>query len=197
MASVPIAEGVFTWPSDDPQLIGSRCADCSATTFPRQSVCPRCSGTAMSDLLLPRRGTLVASSNRRCSGLFGLEVIRLGQFGFMAKGWLPDDAHRREAPCQLMAIDISLPGMKMETMNISLPKAMSEFVRLNVDRNYGNASEYFRDLVRERMQREIEADLKFLEATSQGAPVGPTEAEIETIVALQKRLRQERHARRA
>jgi Arc/MetJ-type ribon-helix-helix transcriptional regulator len=87
--------------------------------------------------------------------------------------------------------------MKMETMNISLPKAMSEFVRLNVERNYGNASEYFRELVRERMQREIEADLKFLESTGEGAPVGPTEAEIENLVALQKRLREERHARRS
>ena len=84
----------------------------------------------------------------------------------------------------------------MVTMNISLPKAMSEFVRLNVERNYGNASEYFRDLVRERMQREIQADLKFLESTSKGAPASPTEAEIERIVALQKRLRKERNARR-
>ncbi len=83
----------------------------------------------------------------------------------------------------------------METMNISLPKAMSEFVRLNVERNYGNASEYFRELVRERMQREIEADLKFLESSGEGAPPGPTEAEIERIVALQKKLRKERHAR--
>lgn len=74
-------------------------------------------------------------------------------------------------------------------MNISLPKAMSEFVRLNVERNYGNVSEYFRDLVRERMQREIEADLKFLESTSEGAPIGPTEAEIEGVLALQKKLR--------
>ena len=87
--------------------------------------------------------------------------------------------------------------MKMETMNISLPKPMSEFVRLNVERNYGNASEYFRELVRERMQREIEADLKFLESTSEGAPVGPTETELERIVALQKRLRAARHARRS
>jgi Arc/MetJ-type ribon-helix-helix transcriptional regulator len=85
----------------------------------------------------------------------------------------------------------------METMNISLPKAMSEFVRLSIERNYGNASEYFRDLVRERMQRDIEADLKFLESTSEGAPVGPSEAEIEKIVALQKKLRKQRNARRS
>ena len=51
---------ISTWPEHDPQLIGSRCADCGATTFPTQATCPRCSGEAMSDLLLPRRGTLVA-----------------------------------------------------------------------------------------------------------------------------------------
>ena len=28
MARVPIAEGVFTWPSDEPQLIGGRCGAC-------------------------------------------------------------------------------------------------------------------------------------------------------------------------
>ena len=55
----PIAD-IFTWPSDEPHLIGSRCADCSATTFPAQSHCPRCGHTNMEELPLPRRGTLVA-----------------------------------------------------------------------------------------------------------------------------------------
>ncbi|HEY1718767.1 MAG TPA: type II toxin-antitoxin system ParD family antitoxin [Verrucomicrobiae bacterium] len=87
--------------------------------------------------------------------------------------------------------------MKMDTMNISLPKPMAEFVRHNVERDYGNSSEYFRDLVREKMEREIEADLKFLESTGKGALPGPSEAEIEEIVALQKKLRKERNARRS
>ena len=55
----PIAD-VFTWPADEPQLIGSRCDDCGAVTFPVQSRCPRCSTKTMSDLPLPRRGTLVS-----------------------------------------------------------------------------------------------------------------------------------------
>jgi Arc/MetJ-type ribon-helix-helix transcriptional regulator len=38
----------------------------------------------------------------------------------------------------------------MSTLNISLPKAMDEFVRENVGRDYGNVSEFFRDLLRER-----------------------------------------------
>ena len=55
----PIAD-VFTWPSDEPQLIGSRCGECAAATFPAQARCPRCGRATMSDLDLPRRGTLVA-----------------------------------------------------------------------------------------------------------------------------------------
>jgi uncharacterized protein len=55
-----LAPEVSNWPDENPQLIGSQCKDCGATTFPRQGRCPRCSGTNMSELLLPRRGTLVA-----------------------------------------------------------------------------------------------------------------------------------------
>ena len=57
--SKPIAD-VFTWPSEDPKLIGSRCDDCGTVTFPVQSRCPRCSTTTMSDLELPTEGTLVS-----------------------------------------------------------------------------------------------------------------------------------------
>jgi uncharacterized OB-fold protein len=57
---VPVAEGVFTWPSDEPQLIGSRCAACGMVTFPRQDSCPRCASTDMEETLLARRGTLWA-----------------------------------------------------------------------------------------------------------------------------------------
>jgi uncharacterized OB-fold protein len=57
-AGVPVAEGLFTWPSDEPRLIGARCADCGVTTFPRQALCPRCTGDRMEESLLDRRGTL-------------------------------------------------------------------------------------------------------------------------------------------
>ncbi|HZE14337.1 MAG TPA: OB-fold domain-containing protein [Mycobacterium sp.] len=55
-----LAPDISTWPDQNPQLIGSRCGSCGATTFPVQQRCPRCSGADMSELLLPRRGTLVA-----------------------------------------------------------------------------------------------------------------------------------------
>ncbi len=60
MAQVPVADGIFTFPSDAPQLIGSRCAACGIVTFPRQDSCPRCAATAMVEHLLARRGTLWA-----------------------------------------------------------------------------------------------------------------------------------------
>ena len=59
-AQVPVAEGIFTWPSDDPQLIGSRCTECGIVTFPAQDSCPRCASTAMAEHLLARRGRLWA-----------------------------------------------------------------------------------------------------------------------------------------
>jgi uncharacterized OB-fold protein len=56
--SVPFAEDVFTWPTDEPRLIGGRCPACTAVTFPQQVSCPRCGSVDMERHLLPRRGTL-------------------------------------------------------------------------------------------------------------------------------------------
>ncbi len=55
-----LAPEISTWPDENPQLIGSRCGSCEATVFPIQQRCPRCSGGDMSEVLLPRAGTLVA-----------------------------------------------------------------------------------------------------------------------------------------
>ncbi|MGV0835041.1 Zn-ribbon domain-containing OB-fold protein [Mycolicibacterium thermoresistibile] len=55
-----LAPEISTWPEENPQLIGSRCGSCSAVAFPRQDRCPKCSAAEMSELLLPRQGTLVA-----------------------------------------------------------------------------------------------------------------------------------------
>src|SRR5262245_53722798 len=62
MARVPVAAGVFTWPSDEPSLIGSRCAACGIVTFPVQDSCPRCAATDMAEHLLSRRGRLWAGT---------------------------------------------------------------------------------------------------------------------------------------
>jgi uncharacterized OB-fold protein len=60
MARTPVAEGIFTWPAEEPQLIGSRCTACGIVTFPTQGSCPRCAATGMADQLLGRRGRLWA-----------------------------------------------------------------------------------------------------------------------------------------
>ena len=56
--SVPIAEGLFTWPSNDPRLLGSKCNDCGTVTFPAQSGCPACCGNDTTVIEMARRGTL-------------------------------------------------------------------------------------------------------------------------------------------
>lgn len=55
---VPVSEGVFTWPSDEPRLIGSKCTDCGNIMFPTQSGCPKCSGQTTETIELGRTGTL-------------------------------------------------------------------------------------------------------------------------------------------
>jgi Arc/MetJ-type ribon-helix-helix transcriptional regulator len=85
----------------------------------------------------------------------------------------------------------SLIVMKMDTMNISLTPEQSDYVRRTVERDFGNASEFFRNLLREHMQREIDADLAVLKSTIKGAPAGPSEQEIEEILELQRQVRKE------
>jgi len=36
---VPLVEGLFTWPSDKPRLIASRCKKCGALSFPKAPYC--------------------------------------------------------------------------------------------------------------------------------------------------------------
>ena len=54
----PIAEGLFTWPSENPALLGSRCNSCGIATFPAAQSCMACSGQDVSVEELPRQGTL-------------------------------------------------------------------------------------------------------------------------------------------
>jgi Arc/MetJ-type ribon-helix-helix transcriptional regulator len=81
--------------------------------------------------------------------------------------------------------------MKTNTINISLTPTQSEFVRRSVKREFGNPGEFFRDLLRERMEQEVSADLKFLKSTQGSAMAGPSEQEIESIVQTQKKVRRE------
>lgn len=55
---VAVAEGVFTWPADDPQLIGSYFPESGVTTFPQSSSCPKTSSRTVEKVMLDRTGTL-------------------------------------------------------------------------------------------------------------------------------------------
>ena len=58
LEQVPVADGLFTWPSATPQLIGGHCTECSGWHFPVQANCPHCAGRAIARTPLSRRGTL-------------------------------------------------------------------------------------------------------------------------------------------
>lgn len=55
---VPVAEGLFTWPSGEPRLIGAKCSACGLVGFPAGPPCQRCGGDAFTERLLPDQGTL-------------------------------------------------------------------------------------------------------------------------------------------
>jgi uncharacterized OB-fold protein len=55
---IAVTEGVFTWPADDPRLIGSYFPESGVTVFPQATSCPKTSSRVVEQVLLPRRGTL-------------------------------------------------------------------------------------------------------------------------------------------
>jgi uncharacterized OB-fold protein len=56
--TAPIADGLFTWPSDEPRLIGGECRDCGSVSFPRPASCARCTSVSIDERLLGRVGSL-------------------------------------------------------------------------------------------------------------------------------------------
>ncbi len=59
---VPIIEGLFTWPSDDPKLIASRCKKCGTIVFPKAPFCsnPDCDKTRenIEEIQLSKKGKI-------------------------------------------------------------------------------------------------------------------------------------------
>lgn len=56
--SRPIGQGLFTWPSERPSLLGSRCDHCGAVAFPSRRNCMACGRPDVTIEELPRRGRL-------------------------------------------------------------------------------------------------------------------------------------------
>jgi uncharacterized OB-fold protein len=55
---IPLADGLYTWPSDNPKLIASRCKACGEVAFPAQQGCACCTADDAEEILLSQRGTL-------------------------------------------------------------------------------------------------------------------------------------------
>ena len=55
---IPIQEGLFVWPSDDPRLIASKCKDCGEVVFPFQESCNACTSQSVEKIELSKRGRL-------------------------------------------------------------------------------------------------------------------------------------------
>lgn len=53
-----VDESLFVPDAAQPTLRGAACDRCNTTTFPYQESCPRCGGTSMAVVPLPRAGTL-------------------------------------------------------------------------------------------------------------------------------------------
>ena len=62
----PIIEGLFSWPSDKPRLIASRCKKCKAVAFPKRPFCPNPDCEKDRDLVeeieISNKGTLYSYS---------------------------------------------------------------------------------------------------------------------------------------
>ncbi|HEY3262319.1 MAG TPA: OB-fold domain-containing protein [Pseudonocardiaceae bacterium] len=57
MAAVPVEPALFA-SLDPPKLAGSRCANCGTVAFPVQTGCAKCTGSQLTHVELPDRGTL-------------------------------------------------------------------------------------------------------------------------------------------
>lgn len=60
---IPIKEGLFTWPSDKPHLIGTRCRSCGEVFFPPVPACANCLKRDVEEVALSTRGKLYSFTN--------------------------------------------------------------------------------------------------------------------------------------
>jgi len=80
--------------------------------------------------------------------------------------------------------------MKTITRNISLPKELDLFAQTEVETGaYASLNEYFRELVRQRRQAQIEADVNLLGEAIRTAP-GEDEP-VEELVAATRKTREQ------
>lgn len=59
----PIKGGLFSWPSEAPRLLASRCSKCETVAFPAAEYCPSCTQGGMAEIELSSSGKLVSFSS--------------------------------------------------------------------------------------------------------------------------------------
>ena len=129
MAQVPVADGIFTGPNDEPQLIGSRCTVCGMVTFPAQESCPRCASTEMVEQLLARRGRLWAWTTQEFpppsppyAGPTGDGFVPFG-IGYVDLGDIKVEARLTESSPTVLT-----PGLEMELVLVPLRTDVEGYV---------------------------------------------------------------------
>jgi uncharacterized protein len=115
VAVKPISEGLFTWPEEEPTLIGGRCPDCAAITFPLRTGCPRCGRADPERHLLSRSGTLWSWTSQG----FMPKAPFNGQF-VSEKDFEPWFVGVVELPGELRLESI-LTGVTQDTLRIGMP----------------------------------------------------------------------------
>jgi uncharacterized OB-fold protein len=115
VSAEPIVDGLFTWPSEEPRLIGGRCGRCRAITFPVRAGCSRCGATGLEPTLLGRRGTLWTWTSQ---GFVPKEPFN----GNLAIGpdAVPWYVGLVELPGELR-VETLLVGVTQETLEIGMP----------------------------------------------------------------------------
>jgi uncharacterized protein len=110
----PIADDLFTWPDENPSLIGSRCEACGTYTFPLRTGCPHCGATNMRKCHLERTGTLWTWTSQ------GFVPKPPFAGTFMAEPFEPWYVGLIELPGQLRVESI-LVGCDQDTLQIGMP----------------------------------------------------------------------------
>lgn len=85
--------------------------------------------------------------------------------------------------------------MKTVARNISLSEELDRFALAEAEEGgYGSVSAYFADLLRQRRQAQIEADVNFLAEAMRDAPPGPEPVEdiVTACKAARRQMRKER-----
>jgi len=62
---IPLAPGLFTWPAEEPALLGGRCGSCGHIAFPHREHCLACGKAGVAQVELPRRGRLWTFTTQR------------------------------------------------------------------------------------------------------------------------------------